>query len=200
MTVRLTDFQIAETAWAAGFTMVSRLTTAIAVCLAESGGNPDAVNRAGNVPPSTDRGLWQINSYYHPEVSDAQAFDPFGCAKAAYRISEGGMNWNPWATYTTGSFLGFMHRAILAAPITAPGYFPIPRLLRLTSPQLHGIDVAGVQHVLGSPIVVDGVYGPVTTAAVADYQRGHRLTADGQVGPETCAAMALRWTGGVIHG
>lgn len=41
----------------------------------ESGFDPAAV---GNVDPR-DRGLAQINSYWHPSVSDAEAFDPAFC-------------------------------------------------------------------------------------------------------------------------
>lgn len=49
----------------------------------ESEWNPDAVN--GN-----DRGLVQINSVYHPEVSDKQAFDPeFAINFAAKAIRDG---------------------------------------------------------------------------------------------------------------
>lgn len=39
---------------------------------------------------------------------------------------------------------------------------------------------------------VTGVYGPVTTAAVAAFQRSAGLTADGLWGPQTAAAAARR--------
>lgn len=42
----------------------------------ESGLNPKAVNVTGNKPKqSRDRGLFQINDFYHKNISDAQAFD-----------------------------------------------------------------------------------------------------------------------------
>lgn len=42
----------------------------------ESSLNPKAVNTQGNKPKqSRDRGLFQINDYFHKHVSDAQAFD-----------------------------------------------------------------------------------------------------------------------------
>jgi hypothetical protein len=83
------------------------LIVAVSVCLAESGGNAKAqgYNRdaKGNVT-SIDRGLWQINSYWHREVSDACAYDPICNAKAAYTISSGGRSWSPWATYNSGAY------------------------------------------------------------------------------------------------
>ena len=46
----------------------------------ESRLNPLAENRQGNYPSnSTDRGLFQINNYWHYEVSDEQAFDALNC-------------------------------------------------------------------------------------------------------------------------
>jgi hypothetical protein len=46
---------------------------------------------------------------------------------------------------------------------------PQPRTLRLASPYLHGPDVAEVQRMLG--VEADGVFGPVTAAAVAAWKR-----------------------------
>ena len=51
---------------------------AIAVAKCESSLNPKA--RLVNSPRSIDRGLYQINSFYHPNVTDAQADNPeFAC-------------------------------------------------------------------------------------------------------------------------
>lgn len=42
----------------------------------ESGLRPDAVNIHNNIPKSSkDRGVFQINSYHHSEVTDEAAFD-----------------------------------------------------------------------------------------------------------------------------
>ena len=94
----------------AGFPHDNRLVTAVAVGLAESSCNPSAtyVNPGGN---GTDRGLWQINSKYHPEVTDACAYDAQCNADAAYRISSGGTSWTPWSTYNSGKYLQFMSQA-----------------------------------------------------------------------------------------
>ncbi|MEW1701218.1 hypothetical protein AB0468_37670, partial [Streptomyces sp. NPDC091278] len=78
------------------------LVTAIAVALAESSCDPSATNVTNNTPPSRDRGLWQINDYWHPEVDDACAYAAQCNAEAAFTISNGGTNWQPWSTYNAG--------------------------------------------------------------------------------------------------
>merc|ERR1712014_412551 len=55
--------------------------TAVAVAMAESRGDCNA--QYVNGPGSIDRGLWQINSKYHPECSDSCAYScscNAGCA------------------------------------------------------------------------------------------------------------------------
>jgi hypothetical protein len=91
------------------------LVRAVAIAMAESGCNPGAFladgPTAGCPNGSTDRGLWQINNCYHAEVSDACAYDPQCAANAAYAISSGGADFNPWVTYRTGSFRAYMREA-----------------------------------------------------------------------------------------
>ena len=75
-----------------------KLATAIA--MAESGGNPKAVN---STPREYSVGLWQINTKVHPYTPE-QMTDPLENARAAYAISKGGSNWKPWGAYTNGSY------------------------------------------------------------------------------------------------
>lgn len=114
--------QIAHVAQQAGFSGQG-LVNAVAVALAESGGDPDAV---GQNPGSVDRGLWQINSYYHAEVSDAQAFDPSQAAIAAYRISNAGSDWSQWSTWQNGAARAQMGAAQTAVAQLAGGTIPTP--------------------------------------------------------------------------
>jgi len=68
---------------------------AIRVARCESNLNPNAINI--NKDGSKDRGLYQINSKWHPEVSDEEAFDPVFSIKffcKAYK--EGHLDW--WNT------------------------------------------------------------------------------------------------------
>jgi Lysozyme like domain len=116
---------LAAAAGQAGFAGQA-LRMAVAVGLAESGGNSRARHRNPPTPGcpagSVDRGGWQLNSCYHPEVSDGCA-DDLGCAAhAAYRISQAGSDWTPWTTYTSGAYLAQLAAADRAiAALLDPG-------------------------------------------------------------------------------
>jgi hypothetical protein len=85
--------------------------TAVAIAWHESRGNPAALNDKNNTPPgSRDRGLWQINDFWNPQVSDACAFDPDCSTRAAadlYRRA----GWAPWATFKRGAHRPFLEQA-----------------------------------------------------------------------------------------
>ena len=66
--------------------------TALAVILGESGGDPAAVGKSD----PRDRGLWQINSRWHPDVDDAWAFDAERSTRYALNLSKCGTDFNPW--------------------------------------------------------------------------------------------------------
>lgn len=93
------------------------IATGIGVSTRESGRNSKAKNTAGNSPPSTDRGGWQINDYWHREVTDQCAYDWVCSTKAAARISNGGSDWSQWATYS--SDVGSAYRADAEAVVGA---------------------------------------------------------------------------------
>lgn len=98
---------LATAAAQAGF-QGQALRVAVAVGLAESGGNPTARNPNPPTPGcpigSTDRGAWQLNNCYHAEVPDTCA-DQLTCAAAeTYRISTAGTDWTPWTTFTNGTW------------------------------------------------------------------------------------------------
>ena len=187
---QLHDLDLGELAYEAGW-RGGDIAVAVAIALAESGGRTDIVNTAGNHPQnSRDRGLWQINDYWHPEVTDVQAFSPEGNAQAAHRIylREG---WTAWSTFTLCRYLDWLGRGQVAARVTLPGVFELHRSLALVSPYLYGVDVSAVQFRLKSGLMLDGVYGPVTAAAVASVQHQHDVTADGVVGPVTAPLLGL---------
>src|ERR1700740_3603313 len=81
----MTISDIATVAENAGFSG-NDLVTAVAIALAESGGNPNALGDIGIGQGSF--GLWQINSKYHPEFGPdfTTLYDPQTNANAAYQI------------------------------------------------------------------------------------------------------------------
>ncbi len=101
----LNSSQIAKLAYQAGF-RGDALNIAVAIALAESGGNTAAYNpetAAGTPPGSGSRGLWQIYGVAHPEFNNESAFDPTINAKAADKVFiEAGNRFTPWSTYNAG--------------------------------------------------------------------------------------------------
>lgn len=92
---------------AVGFTP-AQAVVAVAILMAESGLDSNASNSVGNIPPSTDRGIAQINSYYHPEVSDACAYNSACAIEAMYNIADGGVDFSPWVAYTAKTYQQYL--------------------------------------------------------------------------------------------
>lgn len=117
---RISDVAIAQAARGAGVTDPSALAIAVAVALAESSGRPEAHNP---VPPDDSYGLWQINLIGKLRgrlkdwglTSPEQLKVPATNAKAMASISNGGRNWRPWTTYTSGAYLLYLPRGKKAA-------------------------------------------------------------------------------------
>jgi hypothetical protein len=97
-----------------------RIATAVAVARAESSFRPTITNTAGNAH-GIDRGLWQINSYWHPEVSAACALSASCNARATARISKGATRWSEWWTYKNGKHWQYMTQARAAAHTVCTG-------------------------------------------------------------------------------
>lgn len=113
---KLSPEQIANAAHDAGF-RGQDLTTAVAIALAESSGDPRAHN---GTPPDNSYGLWQINMIgalgpdrrhqFHLD-SNSELFDPETNAKAAFAISGKGDSFQPWTTYTSGAYKSHLDEA-----------------------------------------------------------------------------------------
>jgi hypothetical protein len=91
------------------------IIVAVAIGLAESSCNTSATNTNGPTSGcpsgSTDRGLWQINNCYQPQVSNTCAFNGMCNAIAAYQISDKGTDYAPWSTYTGGQYKSYISDA-----------------------------------------------------------------------------------------
>lgn len=101
----LSPADIAKYAYKAGF-RGDALNVAVAIALAESGGNTAAYNpemAAGTPTGSGSRGLWQIYGAAHPQYNNDSAFDPAVNARAAFEVfREAGNRFTPWSTYNQG--------------------------------------------------------------------------------------------------
>ncbi len=91
-----------------------------------------------------------------------------------------------------GSLTRAAIRSVAAALPASPALDTGNRIIR---PGYTGSDVRSVQELLAlaghDPGPIDGVYGPKTQAAVAEFQRQYGgLTVDGKVGPNTRTALA----------
>jgi hypothetical protein len=107
----LSYLKVAELAYAGGIPCVGdRIATAVAVAKAESSFRPWITNTVGNTY-GIDRGLWQINSHWHPEVSASCALSASCNARAAARISSGGRYWTQWWTYKNRKHVPYMAAA-----------------------------------------------------------------------------------------
>lgn len=123
--------QLASVALGAGVPKANA-ATAVAIAMAESGGNPNAHNA---VPPDNSYGLWQINMLgsmgparrkQFGLSSNDELFNPATNARAMFAISGGGKNWSPWTTYTRGTFMAFLPSARAAVGDVGTGAVVVP--------------------------------------------------------------------------
>ena len=93
-----------ETLWinAGGPKAVAPLMAAIA--LAESGGNPGALNKTDNGGTQTSVGLWQVSSGTH-QYPSAWATPAGNAAEAVAKYKSEGLG--AWGTYTSGAYQQF---------------------------------------------------------------------------------------------
>lgn len=116
----IADMNIAQYAMLAGFSG-NDLVTAVAIALAESGGNPNAYNpetAAGTPVNQGSYGLWQIYLKAHPEYAGSNLYDPQMNADAAYQVYvNAGNSFSPWSTFKSGAYQAYL--AMAQAQISA---------------------------------------------------------------------------------
>lgn len=133
--------QLAAAASQAGFTGFA-LVQAVAISLAEDTGM--SLRAQGrNTDGSVDRGPWQFNSRWHPEVSDSCAYDLNCAAREAFRVSQQGKSWSPWATFSNGRYRQFLGQAQGVAGAAASGPTALPGGLALPDPNAIGNQLGG---------------------------------------------------------
>ncbi len=155
--------EIAAYAYQAGITTQSGLQAAVAIAMAESGGNPNATGDVSlqNATWGPSLGLWQIRSLKAKsgsgDVRDATKLkDPAFNAKAMASISNGGKNWGPWTTW----------------PLRAAAFMPVAIPAASSVIAVKGA-VGGVQAVGGA---ASDAVGAVVPDGLADIGTGVRAT------------------------
>jgi len=166
--------------------------TMAAIASAESGLDYRIIN---DTPATGDYsvGLWQIN--YFGSLYAGRAHD-YGTPQ---QLIEGGLTrqWfaalgiyrgqglNAWSTYRSGAYRAYLHGY---QPAGGGGSGGQPTLSEGSS----GPAVVTLQNdldQLGYNLSQDGQFGPLTRAAVVNFQQNHGLVPDGVVGPLTWAAI-----------
>lgn len=83
------------------------LITAVAIALAESGGNPSAKGDFGNPVAGQYNafGLWQINTGENPQFLGDDLLDPQVNANDAFALyQQAGNSFSPWSTFKNGAY------------------------------------------------------------------------------------------------
>jgi hypothetical protein len=111
---KLSAIDIAGFAQNAGFTGVD-LVTAVAIAIAESGGDPNAYNPETKAKAPVNKGsygLWQIYLNKHPEYANSNLYDPQTNANAAFAVySAAGNSFSPWSTFGGGQYQAYLDQA-----------------------------------------------------------------------------------------
>lgn len=109
--MRLDAYNVGLIAHVAGFTD-NDLVISIAVAHAESGFDTNARYVTSQ---EDSRGLWQINTYAHPNFDLNALYDGMYNGRAAFTVfRNAGYRWTPWTTYTRGNYHQFMDEAYAA--------------------------------------------------------------------------------------
>jgi len=116
---RLSPHEIAYVAKAAGFSD-DELIFAVAVALAESGGDTDVLGRSGTGANlgQRDHGLWQISGKWHGDKLQVTPNwrNPYVNGRMARQIFvDAGRQWTPWHVFTSGAYQTYLPDAEVGA-------------------------------------------------------------------------------------
>lgn len=123
----LKPLQLMNAMQLAGWKYNAGLIEGYAIATAESG--KDTAESYTNTDGTVDRGLWMFNSRWHPEVSDACAYDETGICSSVealrvYRDSGP----DQWSAHANGRYRYFLEEARAAYALWICTYQTAPRL------------------------------------------------------------------------
>lgn len=139
-------------------------------------------------------GLWQINYYGSLYASRAAEFGTpaqlvaGGLYRQALAANAIGQNsFTPWSTFNNGAYLQYLHGGV---PPGGGGGSGSPPTIQQGSTGPYVITLQNDLNVLGYGLAVDGDFGPLTRAAVVNFQGRQGIAQDGIVGPITWQHLA----------
>jgi Lysozyme like domain len=128
LTMRLSPHEIAHIAKTVPWT-TGEQRIAIAIALAESSGETDALARSetGASIGNRDHGLWQISGRWHGDKLQRRPNwrNPYENVKIAYEIFVGvGRVWTPWSVFTSNAYAKYLPDAEIAMRFPFPIVYP----------------------------------------------------------------------------
>lgn len=134
--------QVMQHLYDAGFTDEEPLLAGTAVAIAESGlysaarnWHPEKGYRAASdvitvkgpkevwrdgCQLHSDRGIWQIASFWHAYFPDIEADNPALCARIAFQVSSAGTDFRPWTSFASGAAQKHFNRPYNGWPALGP--------------------------------------------------------------------------------
>jgi hypothetical protein len=96
----------------------------------------------------SDRGIWQIASYWHSFYSDSETDDPARAAAIAFSLSGGGTDFNLWTSFSGGSAQKHFDRSFQGWPALRP---LVRRFLAFQSSSTSGTESTTTDGNAGNP-------------------------------------------------
>lgn len=155
---------------------------------AESMGTLISIDEAARTPGAAVLRFPQVGASGHIVISDGKGgtVEAHSPADGVVTLTLSGRRWD------TGVLVpGVTYKSSAAVTVTPPS----AQIYRLTTPVMQGPQVTAIQNALKTagfePGVIDGTFGPHTSAAVLAFQLSNQLQPDGEVGPDTAAKLGV---------